>query len=71
MSSEIDAVIVSTPDHTHAPASMMAMEKNHPVYCQKPLTHHVSEARAMRKMAKKKNWLLKWVFRCIRFMIIN
>ena len=40
MSNEIDAVIVSTPDHTHAPASMMAMEKNKPVYCQKPLTHN-------------------------------
>lgn len=55
MGSEIDAVIVSTPDHTHAPASMMAMEMNKPVYCQKPLTHHVSEARAMRKMAEDKN----------------
>ncbi len=54
ISNEIDAVIVSTPDHTHAPASMMAMEMNKPVYCQKPLTHHVSEARAMRKLAEKK-----------------
>jgi predicted dehydrogenase len=52
---EIDAVIVSTPDHTHAPASMMAMKMNKPVYCQKPLTHHVSEARSMRKLAEKKN----------------
>ena len=51
----IDAVMVSTPDHTHAPVSMMAMELNKSVYCQKPLTHHVSEARAMRKMAKDKN----------------
>ncbi len=51
---EIDAVIVSTPDHTHAPASMMAMKMDKPVYCQKPLTHHVAEARAMRKMADKK-----------------
>lgn len=51
---EVDAVIVSTPDHTHAPASMQAMEMGKPVYCQKPLTHHVSEARAMRKMAKDK-----------------
>ena len=51
----IDAVIVSTPDHSHAPASMLAMELNKSVYCQKPLTHHVSEARAMRKMAKDKN----------------
>jgi predicted dehydrogenase len=52
---KIDAVIVSTPDHTHAPASMMAMEMNKPVYCQKPLAHHVSEAREMRKLAEKKN----------------
>jgi len=55
MGSAIDAVIVSTPDHTHAPASLMAMEMGKPVYCQKPLTHHVSEARAMRKMAEDKN----------------
>ena len=54
MKNNIDAVIVSTPDHTHAPASMMAMEIGKPVYCQKPLTHHVAEARAMRKLAKEK-----------------
>ncbi len=54
MGNSIDAVVVSTPDHTHAPASMMAMEMDKPVYCQKPLTHHVSEARAMNKLAKKK-----------------
>ncbi len=52
---QIDAVVVSTPDHTHAPASMMAMGMGKNVYCQKPLTHHVSEARAMRKIAKEKN----------------
>lgn len=55
MGKKIDAVIVSTPDHTHAPASMMAMEMDKPVYCQKPLTHHVTEARAMKKMAAEKN----------------
>ncbi len=55
MGNAIDAVIVSTPDHTHAPASMMAMGMNKPVYCQKPLSHYVSEARAMRKMAEEKN----------------
>ena len=54
MNNMIDAVIVSTPDHTHAPASMMAMEMDKAVYCQKPLTHHVSEARAMAKIAKDK-----------------
>jgi predicted dehydrogenase len=55
MGDEVEAVIVSTPDHTHAPASMMAMEMGKNVYCQKPLTHHVTEARAMRKMAEDKN----------------
>ncbi len=55
MGDKIDAVVVSTPDHTHAPAAMAAMEMDKPVYCQKPLTHYVSEARAMKKMAEKKN----------------
>lgn len=55
MSEDIDAVVVSTPDHTHAPASMMAMDMGKSVYCQKPLTHYVSEARSMQKMAKEKN----------------
>jgi predicted dehydrogenase len=54
MNKKIDAVVVSTPDHTHAPASMLAMEMDKPVYCQKPLTHHVSEARAMKKLAEEK-----------------
>ena len=55
MGKDIDAVVVSTPDHTHAPASIMAMNMDKPVYCQKPLTHHVSEARAVRKLAEDKN----------------
>ena len=54
VSDEIDAVVVSTPDHTHAPASLMAMENNKNVYCQKPLTHYVSESREMRKVANEK-----------------
>ncbi len=54
LAGQIDAVVVSTPDHMHAPISMLAMEMGKAVYCQKPLTHHVSEARAMAKLAKQK-----------------
>ncbi len=53
LGNEIDAVVVSTPDHTHAPASLLAMQMGKPVYCQKPLTRYVGEARAMRKRASQ------------------
>ncbi|MCL4215657.1 MAG: Gfo/Idh/MocA family oxidoreductase, partial [Candidatus Hydrogenedentes bacterium] len=44
---EIDAVTISTPDHTHAPAAYMAMKMGKGVYVQKPLTHTVAEARLL------------------------
>jgi predicted dehydrogenase len=53
MEREIDAVTVSTPDHTHAPASMMAIKLKKHVYTQKPLTWSIYEARALREAAKK------------------
>lgn len=53
MGDTIDAVVVSTPDHTHAPAAMIAMNHGKPVYCQKPLTHEVFEARQLRLVAEK------------------
>lgn len=53
LDNEIDAVTVSTPDHSHAPASAMAMKMRKHVYCQKPLTHSISEARTLRDLARK------------------
>ncbi|HRA89686.1 MAG TPA: Gfo/Idh/MocA family oxidoreductase [Planctomycetaceae bacterium] len=50
---KIDAVIVSTPDHMHAPIAMAAMKLGKHVYCQKPLTHTVWESRQMRLLAEK------------------
>jgi predicted dehydrogenase len=47
----IDAVSVSTPDHTHAVAAMAAMQLNKHVYVQKPLTHDIYEARMLTKAA--------------------
>jgi len=47
----IDAVIVSTPDHTHAVASMTAMALGKHVRCQKPLAHSIYEARALTRAA--------------------
>ena len=49
----IDAVTVSTPDHTHAVASMAAMELGKHVFCQKPLAHSLEEVRVMREAARK------------------
>jgi hypothetical protein len=49
----LDAVIVATPDHVHAPAAVMAMKLGKHVYVQKPLTNSVYEARTLRELAKK------------------
>lgn len=52
---QIDAIIVSTPDHAHAPVSCAAMRRGIHCYCEKPLAHTVSEIRAMQKLAAEKN----------------
>jgi len=55
MGKSIDAVTVSTPDHVHGSAAITAMRLGKHVYCQKPLTQTVWEAREMRLLAKEKN----------------
>jgi len=49
----LDGVTISTPDHTHANVSKVAMEKGIHVYVQKPLTHNVKEARMLTNLARK------------------
>src|SRR5262245_43879456 len=50
---DIDAVVVSTADHVHAPAAVMAMKLGKHVYCEKPLSHSIHEARVMAEVAAK------------------
>jgi predicted dehydrogenase len=54
LANEIDAVTVSTPDHSHAPAAVRAMRMGKHCFCQKPLTYTVAEARLMRELAAEK-----------------
>ncbi|MFA8019136.1 Gfo/Idh/MocA family oxidoreductase [Bremerella cremea] len=53
MGDKIDAVTVSTPDHSHAPATAMAMKMGKHCFTQKPLTHSIWEARRLGEIAKE------------------
>ncbi|HEY3854320.1 MAG TPA: Gfo/Idh/MocA family oxidoreductase [Verrucomicrobiae bacterium] len=46
---QIDVVFIAAPNHHHAPAAMLAMQAGKSVYCEKPLTHDISEARKLRE----------------------
>jgi len=50
---DIDAVVVATPDHLHAVASMAAIKRGKHVYCEKPLTHCIWEARQIAEAARE------------------
>ena len=51
MDQQIDAVVIATPDHTHAVACMAAMQHGKHVYCEKPLAHNLYEIRQLQKAA--------------------
>jgi predicted dehydrogenase len=53
MGREIDAVVIGTPDHTHAVIALEAMRRGKHVYCEKPLAHNIHEVRALMAAAHK------------------
>ncbi len=55
MGDRLDAVTVSTPDHVHAPAALMAMRMGKHCFCQKPLARTIYEARLMARVAREQN----------------
>lgn len=53
MGNEMDAVLVGTPDHTHAVIALRAMKMGKHVYCEKPMAHSIAEVRAMMQAARE------------------
>src|SRR2546421_2724994 len=50
---DIDAIVIGTPDHTHAVCAVAALKSGRHVYCEKPLAHTVSETRIITELARK------------------
>ena len=65
----IDACSISTPDNTHAVATLAAMQLGKHVYTQKPLTHDIYEARMLPKLQKNTKLLHKWATRAVPVMV--
>ena len=63
---EFDAVVVSTCEHTHAFATMLALRHGKHVYCEKPLTYNIWEARQIREAAAQPKSPRRWAFRFMR-----
>lgn len=53
LGSKIDAVSIATPDHTHFPIAMEAMQRGYDVYLEKPMAHTIPQIRILRQAAKK------------------
>jgi len=51
---DIDAIVIATPDHTHAVATVAALNSGRHVYCEKPLARTISECRIVTELARKK-----------------
>jgi len=49
---DLDGVVISTPDHTHAPAAAMALRRGYGVYLEKPLTHSIETCRTLARLAR-------------------
>ena len=54
-SENLDALVVSSPDHTHAVATSFGLNNGLHTYCEKPLTHTISECRTITNLAREKN----------------
>jgi len=54
MDKSFDAIVISTPDHTHAVAILAAIKRGKHVYCEKPLAHSIHEIREIMKAARER-----------------
>ena len=67
---EFDAVVVSSTEHTHAFATLPALQRKKHVYCEKPLTHNLREARIIRRRPRRRASPRRWARRSTPAAII-